>query len=324
VKDISPESPEQRRIHPGAHPHGQGWRSHFAPGSRPFETLRRIVVGVYSDGFMHAGNLAYLTLLTLFPFFIITAAFAHIFGQTDKNMAAIHGLLETLPPSIAAMVETTAQQTLSARTGPLLWLGALVGLWTVTSFIETIRDILRRAYGTGYARPFWQYRLIGIVIVVLSVGLMMLAFVAQIMLTAVEEIITRFIPAAQHVTDGLAASRFLPVLVMFTATFLMFWSLAPTNYRGRAFPKWPGALFTTLWWYSALTLLPRILAQFGGYTLTYGGLAGVIVALLFFWLVGYGIVIGAHINAALANPERSGLRANNDDNDVWEAQWLDT
>jgi membrane protein len=50
----------------------------------------------------------------------------------------------------------------------------------------------------------------------------------------------------------------------------------------------------------------------------------VIVALLFFWLVGYGIVIGAHINAALANPERSGLKANDDDNDVWEAQWLDT
>ena len=31
------------------------------------EIVRRIVIGVYSDGFIHAGNLAYVTLLALFP-----------------------------------------------------------------------------------------------------------------------------------------------------------------------------------------------------------------------------------------------------------------
>ena len=36
---------------------------------------------------------------------------------------------------------------------PLLWFGAIVGLWTAASFIETIRDILRRAYGVKYCAP---------------------------------------------------------------------------------------------------------------------------------------------------------------------------
>jgi membrane protein len=324
MKDASPETPEARRQNPDAHPHGQGWWSHFGPGSRSFETLRRIVVGVYSDGFMHAGNLAYLTLLTLFPFIIVIAAIAQILGQSDENIAAVRALMATVPPSIAKLIESTATEVLTARTGPLLWLGALVGLWTVTSFIETIRDILRRAYGTNYSRPFWQYRLIGIVIIVISVAMMMLAFSAQIFITAAQELITRFFPAAQQVADSIANSRFVPLAMMFIAIFLMFWSLAPHEYRSRAFPKWPGALFTTAWWYSALTLLPRVLAQFGGYTLTYGGLAGVIVALLFFWLVGYGIVIGAHINAALANPLRSALKRRGKLTDVWEAAWLDT
>jgi len=83
---------------------------------------------------------------------------------------------------------------------------------------------------------------------------------------------------------------------------VIFWTLAPPDYRGRAFPKWPGALVTTLWWNGALALLPPALSLFGGYALTYGSLAGVIVALLFFWIVGFGLVIGAHLNAALANP----------------------
>ena len=41
------------------------------------------------------------------------------------------------------------------------------------------------------------------------------------------------------------------------------------------------------------------------YDVTYGSLAGSIVTLLFFWLVGLGLVIGAQLNAALALVESS-------------------
>ena len=66
--------------------------------------------------------------------------------------------------------------------------------------------------------------------------------------------------------------------------------------------KWPGALFTALWWVSMTALLPFVLSQLGGYDLTYGSLAGVVVMLLFFYLIGLGLVFGAHLNAALAEP----------------------
>ena len=39
--------------------------------------------------------------------------------------------------------------------GWLLWAGGLVGLWTVGSLVETIRDVLRRAYGTPATQAFW-------------------------------------------------------------------------------------------------------------------------------------------------------------------------
>ena len=75
-----------------------------------------------------------------------------------------------------------------------------------------------------------------------------------------------------------------------------------TAYRKRRYPKWPGALFTTVWWVSMTAGLPFVLAQLGGYDLTYGSLAGVVVMLLFFYLIGLGLVFGAHLNAALAEP----------------------
>ena len=46
--------------------------------------------------------------------------------------------------------------------------------------------------------------------------------------------------------------------------------------------------------------LPPLLAGLLSYDATYGSLAGVMIALFFFWLVGLGMVVGAELNAALA------------------------
>jgi membrane protein len=89
----------------------------------------------------------------------------------------------------------------------------------------------------------------------------------------------------------------------------LFYSVTPSKYRHSDSRKWPGALFTTLWWVSMTALLPVVLAQLGGYDLTYGSLAGVVVMLLFFYLIGLGIVFGAHLNAALAEPPELGLQS---------------
>src|SRR3546814_10863846 len=44
---------------------------------------------------LHAGNLAYLSLMTLFPFFIVAAAVASIFGRSQDGLAAVGAFLET-------------------------------------------------------------------------------------------------------------------------------------------------------------------------------------------------------------------------------------
>ncbi len=302
MREISPETPEERRKHPEAHPHGRGLRGLIGPGSTPFEILRRVAVGVYNDGFIHAGNLAYLTLIAVFPFFIVIAAAATLIGGPEETVRAIHAIARALPPSVGGLIETTGTEVIGMRTGVLLWFGAAVGLWTVGSFIETVRDILRRAYGTPWSRPFWHYRLLGMAFIIGAVVLLLVAFSAQVLLTAAEEFIVRFLPQAGDVAETIADTRFIPAIATFLATYALFWALCPSRYRAWQYPKWPGALLSTAWWGLWLTLLTPMIELFGGYSLTYGGLAGVMVALLFFWLVGFGVVIGAHLNAALANP----------------------
>src|SRR5919205_344872 len=151
--------------------------------------MKRVAIGVYTDGFIHAGNLAYLALMTVFPFIIVAAAVAHLFGQTEGGTRAVAALLQTMPPNVADVLRKPIHDVLHARSGSLLWLGALVGLWTTGSFIETIRDILRRAYGVKATAPFWEYRLGSIGLIVASVVLMLVSFSVSIFLSSIQQFV---------------------------------------------------------------------------------------------------------------------------------------
>lgn len=268
--------------------------------NRAWEVIKRVWVGVFNDGSIHAGNLAYMIVIALFPFFIASAAMFSLIGEASQRAAAIDAVLIAMPPVVAATIEPVARSVIEARSGWLLWIGGLVGLWTVGSLVETIRDILRRAYGTQWEHAFWRYRLMSTGIIIASVVLILLAIFAQVIIGTAQEVIQAFLPQFGNLVAGLALSRFIPAAVLYGALWLLFISLTPGAYRGRSYPKWPGALFVTAWWIAVTSALPGLLRTFFSYDLTYGSLAGIMIALFFFWLVGLGMVVGAELNAALA------------------------
>ena len=277
--------------------------------SRACRVTLKTITGSWADGFVHAGNLAYLSLLTLFPFFIVVATLAGAVGRTDAGVRAVHSFLRTLPDDVALLIAKPVADVIAARsTSGLLTIGLLVTLWSVSGFIETIRDIIRKSYQATATRPMWRYRASSVVLIVGAVLLMVVAFLGQVVLTGVEQFVFHLLPAAGDVVAKLALGRLAPALALFVALYSIFYVLTPERFRIGSCPIWPGALLTMTVWIGTTMLLPPILSLFGGYSLTYGSLAGVIVALLFFYIIGLGLVIGAHLNAALALVPKTGQR----------------
>lgn len=310
MKDFSPQSPEERRKRLAAAraKFGQDVVDAIRPGSKPFEVVKRVAVGVYNDGFIHAGNLAYLALLALFPFLILAAAVAHLIGRNEDSHLAVATILSRLPENVAIVLASPIQEVLTVRTGPLLWFGAVVGLWTAGSFIETIRDILRRAYGVEYCAPFWSYRLGSIGLIVAAVLLLMTAFGATVALASVHHYIITQIPLSSGIGTTLGFYRLVPAATLFFTFYILFLALTPARYRKIGCRKWPGALLVTAWWIATVELLPNAIELLGGYSLTYGSLAGVMIALIFFFVIGLGVVMGCELNAALAESEGHALK----------------
>lgn len=295
VESMSPEARRQR----AAKLRGRV-ASRVGPGTRTFVIAKRVLVGAYNDGFIHAGNLAYMAMLAIFPFFILGAAVFSFIGEESERAATINAVLFALPPIVGDVIEPVARTVVQGRSGWVLWLGGIFALWTTSSLIETIRDVLRRAYGTVATHAFWKYRLWSAGLIFGSVILLMISLLAQVLIGTAQEVISAYVPQLNDAIGQLRITRIVPAFGLFGSLYLLFYTLTPKEYRKRQYPKWPGALATALWWLGVTAALPPAIRSFFSYDATYGSLAGMMIALFFFYLVGLGLVIGAELNAALA------------------------
>jgi membrane protein len=324
VPDLSPEARRKEALRRKVGLQAQVTQQ-FGPGTRVFERAKRVLVGTYNDGFIHAGNLAYMAVLAIFPFFITGAAIFSLIGEETERAASINAVLTALPPVVGEVIGPVARTVVEQRSGVLLWVGGFFGLWTVGSLVETIRDVLRRAYGTHATQAFWKYRLFSTGIIIAAVILLLLSLIAQVLIGAAEQVISAYFPDLSNLVRQLAWSRIVPALGLFGSLYLLFYTLTPAGYRKRRYPKWPGALLVTVWWVAVTLALPPLLRTVFRMDATYGSLTGIMIALFFFWLIGLGMVMGAELNAALAEtPEEEHDRLGQTDDRARVAREQDT
>jgi membrane protein len=265
---------------------------------RTYRVLTDVLACTMRDGYIHAGNIAYLSLVTLLPLVILITAVAVTVGQTDAGQAAIAGVLEALPPNVADLFAPVIAEVLEARTGNLLLLGGAVALWTISTFLETLRDILHRAFRVPNTRSFVESRLRSIAGTLAAMLLILIAIVSQVVLVVILKTMRLFFPAELDIPALLDWSRLISTSLVFLSLWALFKLLTPRSFRH--LPAWPGAAVTTAAWVGGTLLLGPAFASFGQMSLTYGALSGVMIALLFFYAVGFALVLGAELNAALA------------------------
>src|SRR5918996_2937972 len=117
MRDISPVSPEARRKRLASMraAFGTEVEEKFKPRLTAWEVIKRIAIGVYNDGFIHAGNLAFLAIVALFPFFIVATAIARLLGRTSAGREAVIAFMQQVPPDVAMVLTAPVQEVLNAR-----------------------------------------------------------------------------------------------------------------------------------------------------------------------------------------------------------------
>ena len=145
--------------------------------------------------------------------------------------------------------------------------------------------------------------------IIAAVIVAMVAFSLSVLLSGVQHFIVGLIPRADELVGLFTLFRVVPGAdaVRIALPALLF--ADPQALPDQRLPEMAGPRCSSpIWWLATTALLPVVLSGLGGYDLTYGSLAGVIIGLIFFFIVGLGVVIGAELNAALAEVPEEALK----------------
>ncbi len=257
------------------------------------------------DGAVLAGHLAYTAMLSLLPFLVFATALVGFLVGPENSQHALDMMFEALPDHVARTLEPVVVEVLAHRRGGILTLSAVGSIWAASNGLEALRIGFDRAYGVGRGRHMAVNRLLAIAGVL--VGFLIFALLAALVVLApilfhiVETLLGLEIPAeADLIRYGIG-------LVVLWIALTLLHRLLPSRAMG-GLQLWPGILASVVVWSAAATGLSVYLAYAPSYALTYGTLAGVILTLLFFYLTGVALILGAQVNAVV-NARKLGRRA---------------
>ena len=245
-----------------------------------------------------AAQLAYYFFLALFPAILCVIAVASFFplhNFTDDVMAS---LSRFAPQEMLSLVREQMVRLAEGNNGGILSVGLLGALWSSSAAMVAIINAMNKAYDIEESRPWWKVRIVAIL---LTVGLALFVVVSF-----------GLIIGGPQLADWLAAEYTLSSAFVWTWKILqwpaafalvvsgigLIYYFAPDAEQDWAWIT-PGSLVAAVLWFLGSLALRYYVVNFGSYQSTYGTVTGAMLLLLWFYLTGLVVVIGAEVSAEI-------------------------
>jgi membrane protein len=268
--------------------------------------LRRMLGKAWDDDiFSHSAQAAFWQALSLPPLFLaLLGSLGYVgawFGPAtvDTVESGIIGFSRRLftPEVVDQIIAPTAESILTKGRADVVSVGFVIALWAGSSAMASIVDSITDAHGQKLVRhPVWQ-RIFSLLIYLLA--LVTAVFMLPIIALG-PDLLPRVLPEAWRPTASDVLSSFY-----YPAAGLLLVVVLTTLYKA-ALPHslaWrrllPGAVLAMLVFIASTTGLRVYIAVLTSTGYTYGALATPIAFLLFAFLLGLSIVLGAHLNNAV-------------------------
>jgi membrane protein len=258
------------------------------------------------DNWAIASHVALSTILALFPFLIVAAAVAGWIGS--ERLAEEVGTLvfDAWPDEVARPIAQEAHEVLMRpRTGALT-IGVVIALWFASNGVEALRLALNRAYRDEETRDFIMRRLQSLAFVVIgAIGLVVLATFV-VLGPSLWAAAVRFAPMIEPMSATVHVVRFSVAAVVLLGVLLAAHLWLPAG-RRQLRDILPGILITLVAWLVSGAVFAAYIRQFASYSYsaTYAGLANVMIAIVFLYVVAAVVLLGAELNAALIRRRRA-------------------
>lgn len=261
---------------------------------------RSICDMINHDGVEHAGYLAFLLMLTIFPFLVFITAILGFFGSEQLGNLLINLIINS---SWASFIDALKPRIIEITTAPpqsLLTIAIVSAIWTASSIFEGLRTILNRAYRVTQTPGYLLRRLLSIIEFMIAITIIIsLMFILVILPSISGFVIDLFSIRNAAILSFLSVdSGNMRVIILVAFTYLLvavLYNKLP-NRKGKFLHAFPGAAIVMVAWYLASALFKYYLGHFPQVNFIYGSIAGVIISLLYFYICGIIFIVGAEFN----------------------------
>lgn len=250
-----------------------------------------------SDGYAMASHVALSIMMAIFPFLIFAVSLAGIVGSDGVSDRVVALVFEYWPDAIAAPIVNEINAVIATASTGYMTVGVVLAIFFASNGIEAVRVALNRAYGDKEERNVWNLRLISLAFVIALAVVMLILAVLLVFAPIYFSFMEEASPAFYH---WIFRSEFARWCTAFSLLILgvfscHYWLPGRRRFIGQL---WPGILLTLVLWIVAAAGFSLYLDSFANYSATYAGLAGIMTALIFLYLMAAILIFGAEYNFA--------------------------
>lgn len=250
------------------------------------------------DGWAMASHVALSSLMALFPFLIFAGTMASFLGASAFSDTAVHLIFDTWPQRIAAPIAAEVQNVLTVQRGGLLTISIVAAAYFAASGIEALRVALNRAYRERESRSLIYRRTQSLAFVfVAAVGMAAISLLLVLAPLALK-IAENWVPWVADYSGSIGVWRYLIAIVVLVGGLIAVHTWLPDGKRPFVLIL-PGIFLTLVAWVVSAAIFATYLERFANYLSTYAGLASIVIALVFLYILAAIFIVGAEINASI-------------------------